>query len=83
VHILLSNFPKILVSYGTNIEVMKFIITKANADFTKIPNWGGETLLKFVVFSFIKQISFARDVLQQKHSVYIFLSKRNCNSRQH
>ena len=42
VNITLGNFPKILVSYGTKIEVMKFIITEATADFTKIPNWGGE-----------------------------------------
>lgn len=39
VNITLANFPKILVSYGTNIEFIQFIINESTADFQKIPNW--------------------------------------------
>lgn len=40
VNITLSNFPKILVSYGSNIEFIQFLIDEKTADFRKIPNWG-------------------------------------------
>lgn len=52
VNITLSNFPKILVTYGTNIEFMEFIITEATADFKRIPNWGGMFYNKNIRFLF-------------------------------
>ncbi|KAG5667387.1 hypothetical protein PVAND_015368 [Polypedilum vanderplanki] len=48
----LSNFPKILVSYGTPIEFLQFIINEATADFSKIPNWGGIFYNKHIRFLF-------------------------------
>lgn len=52
VNITLSNFPKILVSYGTNIEFLQFVIDNATADFKKIPNWGGIFYNKNIRFLF-------------------------------
>lgn len=54
-NITLSNFPKILVSYGTNVEVMKFVISKLTADFTRIPNWGGMYYNKGIRFIFFME----------------------------
>lgn len=55
----LSNFPKILVSYGTNVEVMKFVISKSTADFTRIPNWGGMYYNKGIRFIFfMEEVTF-------------------------
>jgi Leucine-rich repeat (LRR) protein len=51
-NITMSNFPKILVSYGTNLEVMKFIVNKFTANFTRIPNWGGMYYNKNIRFIF-------------------------------
>ncbi|KAL7011755.1 hypothetical protein ACKWTF_014429 [Chironomus riparius] len=48
----LSNFPKILVSYGTPIEFLQFIISETTADFSKIPNWGGMFYNKNIRFLF-------------------------------
>lgn len=58
-NITLSNFPKILVSYGTNIEFMKFVINLNTADFGKIPNWGGIFYNKNVRFLFFLQNEIA------------------------
>lgn len=58
-NITLSNYPKILVSYGTNLEFIQFVIDETTADFRKIPNWGGmfyNTKIRFV-FYFKKSIA--------------------------
>lgn len=52
VNLTLSNFPKILVSYGTNIEFIQFVINESTADFQKIPNWGGMFYNKNIRFLF-------------------------------
>lgn len=51
-NITLSNFPKILVHSGTNIELMTFVIDESTADFKRIPNWGGLYYNKNVRFKF-------------------------------
>lgn len=59
VNITLSNYPKILVSHGTNIEFLQFVIDETTADFKKIPNWGGVFYNKNIrfVFFFKKEIA--------------------------
>lgn len=59
VNITLSNFPKILVSYGTNIEFIEFIVNEATADFNRIPNWGGMFYNKNIRFLFYVQKKIA------------------------
>lgn len=64
VNVTLCNFPKILVSYGTNIEFMQFVIDEATADFKKIPNWGGifyNLHIRFLFF-FKKEIATQQNI---------------------
>lgn len=63
VNITLSNFPKILVSYGSNIEFIQFIIDEATADFKKIPNWGGMFYNKNIRFLFY----FKKEIATQEN----------------
>lgn len=64
VNITLSNYPKILVSYGTNLEFIQFVIDETTADFTKIPNWGGMFYNKNIrfVFYFKKSIALQQNI---------------------
>lgn len=66
VNLTLSNFPKILVSYGTNVEFIQFIINESTADFKKIPNWGGMFYNKNIrfLFYFKKSIATVENVSQ-------------------
>ena len=63
-NITLSNFPKILVTYGSNIELMRFVIDETTADFRKIPNWGGMFYNKNIrfLFYFKKQIASSENI---------------------
>lgn len=69
-NITLSNFPKILVSYGTNIEFIEFIISNPNADFKRMPNWGGMFYNKNIrfMFYFKKEIA-TREVIESYDGV--------------
>lgn len=63
VNITLSNFPKILVTYGTALEFIQFIIDESTADFKKIPNWGGMFYNKEIRFLFY----FKRQIVTQEN----------------
>lgn len=51
-NITLSNFPKILVSFGSPIEFLQFIINETTGDFNRLPNWGGMFYNKSIRFLF-------------------------------
>lgn len=69
-NITLSNFPKILVSYGTNIEFIEFIISDSNADFKRMPNWGGMFYNKNIRFMFYFNKAIAtREVIESYDGV--------------
>lgn len=72
--ITLSNFPKILVTFGTNIELMKFVIDETTADFRKIPNWGGMFYNKNIrfLFYFKKQIASPENIESYDGGLYSF-----------
>lgn len=75
VNITLSNFPKILVSFGTNIELMTFVIDETTADFRKIPNWGGMFYNKNIrfLFFFKKELATVENIESYDGGVYLVL----------
>lgn len=75
VNVTLSNFPKILVSYGTNIELMTFVIDETTADFKKIPfNWGGMFYNKHIrfLFYFKKELTLIENIESYDSGLCIF-----------
>lgn len=73
VNVTLSNFPKILVSYGTNIELMSFVIDESTVDFSKIPNWGGiyyNSAIRFL-FYFKKELALIENIESYDNGLYL------------
>lgn len=76
VNITLSNFPKILVTYGTNVEIMRFVIDESTADFKKIPNWGGMFYNKNIrfLFYFKKEVASPENIESYDGGLYCIIS---------